>query len=714
MSDIIQVKGVETNNLKKIDVEIKKKLINLIIGSSGSGKSSLAYDTLAQIGQYEFNSMFSDTPIEPNFKVESYSGMIATVPIKQTNTNTNIRSTIGTYFNINAHAAILFSALLDTSYDFFVLNKEENVCPHCHGLGVVKELDLVKLIDQNIPLEQCPVKCWVRYKGFYKDIIKLFCQDIGIDSTKKYKELSDEEKNKFLFHESDKKYSIRFKKTDRFSRRTTKYYGVMTEKPMMPNFAPSKSFYSDVVCPTCSGEKYSLEHRKLKFGGLSIGEFMCTPFVKLKEWIEKLPKEVKTSNLNFSLQQISEFVTTAVSLSLGYLHFNRTIPSLSGGELQRIRLVQVFNTQLTDLLVVLDEPLAGLSANEKVELYKSIKKIAEDHTLLLIDHHNLFYEDSTNIIALGERSGKYGGSLIDAKKYIASQKIKHNFQPKGESTLLNIKLQTPIYSYLGIDITLASNCLNLISGSSGIGKSTLLREYLPLYFDNYTYINQKPLHGNSNSYVATALNIYNPIIEHFAKKYKKDKKFFSNHTGSEGTCPICSGNGYLFLGTEYGEKISIQCKECDGTGFHPRLKKYTLSGKTIFEIWKLTIEEAYSFFQFIDIRLTKKMAYAKEIMLEHLVLGQPTATLSGGENIRVKILKSLKSTSKVYGIDEPYRGLSHVEIYKLSMFFNSYLNSNKTIIIADHEEESFQYVTRHLVLQNQKNILVGENYGGPK
>ena len=200
----IKIYGIETNNLKNIDVFLKKHTINLIIGLSGSGKSSLAYDTIAQIGQYEINSMFLDIESEPTYKVREYCNMLSTVPIKQMNNNNNIRSTIGTYFGINRNVVLLFSLFFNVKQDFFVLNKTDNLCPDCEGIGFQRKLDINRIIDYDIPLEKNPIKCWTKSKEFYSTIIKLFCEDNSIDYKKNFRMLSSIEKNIILNGESEK------------------------------------------------------------------------------------------------------------------------------------------------------------------------------------------------------------------------------------------------------------------------------------------------------------------------------------------------------------------------------------------------------------------------------------------------------------------------------------------------------------------------------
>ncbi|MBE7059647.1 MAG: ATP-binding cassette domain-containing protein [Ruminococcaceae bacterium] len=704
MADKIFINGIETNNLKGIDISLEKKSINLIIGPSGSGKSSLAYDTIAQIGQHEFLSMFADDIQEPSYKVKSFSNMVAAIPIKQNNHNNNIRSTIGTYFGMNRSIGFVYAALLGVGEDLFVLNKESNLCEHCHGLGVVTALDENKIVDYNIPIEKNPFRCWNKYKDFYSQILIEFCKDNKIDSKKTFRQLSNSEKHLLLYGESESKYSIRYKKTNAYSRRTTKFFGVLTGNPMLVNHSVGKLYYSDIVCAHCKGEKYSHEHRQYKIYGLSIGEFMSTPFNELLGIIYQMVSEVKDDRLIFTLQTMYSFVKKAVELNLGHLFFHRSIPTLSGGELQRLRMVQVFNTQLSDLLIVLDEPLAGLSGEEKKSIYENILNLSKRHTLVIVDHSDIFVNESKNIVALGEKGGNDGGFIIDYKTYLKQQNEAKDFKVFKNDREIPIKLSNPIYDYKGVNVSFAEECMNLITGQSGVGKSTLLREYLPQCFEHYTYINQKPLNGNKNSFVATALDVFGSISDIFAKKHKKDKRFFSNLTGNEGMCPICQGAGYIEYGYEKN-KISIECQECEGTGFNKNLKKYKICEKSIFDVWKMTIDEACEFFKPLDSKIHNMLVSASSIMLGHLKIGQPTSTLSGGENIRVKILKSSRTSAKILGIDEPFKGLSSSEIYKVVMFLESLRKNGKTIVVIDHTDEVNRFFAKQIKLKNNNGIL---------
>lgn len=705
MNKDIVICGIETNNLKRIDIRLKKNAINLIIGPSGSGKSSLAYDTVAQIGIHELGSMYYDGIQEPKYNVKSYSGMVVTIPIKQVNNNNNVRSTIGTYFSLNPCFSKIFSSLLELLYDYFVLNKSENVCPYCLGVGYVKKLDANKIVDYNKTLAEVPIRCWNRNKDFYRQIIKSYCEDEGIPINKKFCQLTEAQKNKILQGEGAIKHTIKYKVTNHFSTRTTTYLGPMTEHSMLKQFSPSNEFYSELKCDICGGEKYEKGHRNHQICGYSIGEVMQLPFERIAEWLKAVKKEYDCSSIEFSLKQIESFTQKAVELKLGYLYMNRSIPSLSGGELQRLRLIQVFVSQLTDLLIVLDEPLAGLSLSEKEIVYQNVKDLAEKHTLLIVDHHEMFYGDASVIIALGEGSGKNGGELIDVKKYLKKQNEKFSLKPLPEKEKISISINAKVYKYKGIDVELDLKRLNIISGASGVGKSTLLREYFPRFFDNYIYINQKPISGNSHSFVATTLDIYNQIASIFAKKFKCKKTFFSNITSAEGACPKCGGKGYITYGSDLQSQIVLKCKECRGTGFNKQLEKYRIYDKSILDIWKMTIDEAYDFFISFELKISQILKRAKELLLGHLEVGEQTSDLSGGENIRVKLLRSLSTKYEVYGIDEPFKGLNNEEIFRVVKMLSNLAEQGKTVIVVDHEDKCFKYFTKHILLINDNGIL---------
>lgn len=710
MARYIEIKGITTNNLKGIDIRLKRNGVNLIVGPSGSGKSSLAYNTVAQIGLHELSSMFYDGTNEPDYSVESYSNMLVTVPIRQLNNNNNVRSTIGTYFSLNPCLAKIYSAILNLPYDYFVLNKTENVCPHCLGLGYIRQLDPVKLIDYDKTLEQVPIRCWNKHKDFYRQIIARYCEDEDISIQKSFRQLSNKEKQKILYGESKNKYSIKYKVTSHYSTRTTPYYGVMSGKPMLKSFSPSKDFFSELICKWCRGEKYEEGHRENTIAGLSIGELMTLSFNEVLKWVTDVRGQYKSSDIEFSISQIEQFAQKAVELNLGYLFLNRTIPSLSGGELQRLRLIKVFSSQLSDLLVVLDEPLSGLSFQEKEIVYQNIKTLSKSNTLLIVDHHDLFVEDASSIIALGEGGGMHGGSLIDVGQYLKKQKLSLSIKVLPEEKIDVIRIPTNVYNFKGVDIRIAADRMNIIFGRSGVGKSTLLREYLIQYYDSYVYINQKPMTGSSNASVATSLDISGKLANLFAKTFDKEKSLFSNMASADGACKTCCGSGYITYGSKGQSQIVLKCKDCRGTGYDKKLNRYKIGKMSVLDVMEMSIDEATQFFESLEPGIYKKLSLAKKLLLGHLLIGQGISSLSGGENLRIKIIKHIEEKRKVFGIDEPFKGLNNEEKYEVARLLTGLTLQGKTVIVVDHEDDCFKYFSRCIELKNINGVLCDSEF----
>lgn len=707
MSDIF-LKNIQTNNLKNIDVSLKRNALNLILGPSGSGKSSLAYETIGKIGLHEYFSMFYDEMNDPSYKVGEYQNMSVTVPIKQSNYNSNVKSTIGTYFSFSSKIIAIYASILGMDEKLFVLNREENVCPKCHGLGTVRQMDVSKIVDFKKTINENPFRCWQKNSDFYTKILQKFCEEVKIDCNKKLEDFTDSELNLLLNGESKKKYTIHYVCRNFKGQRTTNYYGVFTEKPMRKvkaeitseNFLP-ESYYSDLKCPSCNGLKYSEKHLEYKIQGLSIGEFMNTSFADLIPFFDKLRKSKKSANITRLIDSIYIFLEKAIELNLGYLSFSRSIPTLSGGEMQRLRIIQVLCTQLTDLIIIFDEPLAGLSGEEKEKVFHNIRGLFKNHTVIVVDHSKKFISSASNIIVLGEKSGERGGYLIDAEKYIKSQVFNRKIETTKPKSFINIKVKTPIYDYNGTNLDIAENCLNLVTGHSGVGKSTLLREYFPRFFEKYLYVNQKPIAGNVNSNVATLLEIANPIFNMFAKEFEQAKTFFSNSSKNEGCCSVCGGSGFNVYANE-----KFTCKECEGTGFNRSLKKYKINDKSLFDIWQMSIVDAIKFFEPLNKKIMEHISLSERLSLGHLKLGQPTSSLSGGENVRMKLMKLDKSQATVIGVDEPFKGLNISEISLILDFLMEEKKGGKTVVVVDHTENVEQFFDYHIHLDVRNKVIV--------
>ena len=299
--------------------------------------------------------------------------------------------------------------------------------------------------------------------------------------------------------------------------------------------------------------------------------------------------------------------------------------------------------------------------------------------------------------------GKNGGHIIDAEKYINRERIKRTIPINQPTEVIHVLISNCVYQYNGVNLHIGINSLNLITGHSGIGKSTLLREYFPQFFEKYQYVSAKPLLGNKNNSVATTLNVFPHILDLFAIKFKQKQKLFSNQYGGTGICAKCKGVGYLEYGSRYDGTVRLECGECSGTGFNKKLKNNKLSGKNIYDIWNMTIDELGNFL--CDLSPIPIINEAKALMLGHLKLGQSVSTLSGGENIRIRLLKTAQTTAAVLGIDEPFKGLNNSEIFMVVQYLDHLRSKGKTIIVTDHSEGIAHYFARCIELVNKMDVL---------
>ena len=301
--------------------------------------------------------------------------------------------------------------------------------------------------------------------------------------------------------------------------------------------------------------------------------------------------------------------------------------------------------------------------------------------MVVIDHGRSFEKDATSIFALGDAGGARGGRLIDAQDYIKGLRLAIAPKRLPAEQEVRVFAENEVYGYRGVDLRLPDKGAVLITGRSGVGKSILLREYLPLCFDSYQYISQQLLHGGKYSFVATALDVAGVISECYARRFSKAKTYFSRQFGCEGACQTCGGGGALELSSEIGH--SVVCADCNGSGFNPRLDKFKISGWSIIDLWNLTIEDVIDPLKKIGMKNLSVLEDAKSLLLGHLTLGQQTKTLSGGENIRIRLLKASRIASRCLGIDEPFRGLDANEISRVIYRLQEL---GKTLYVVDHAD----------------------------
>ena len=676
--------GVETNNLNNINISLQHNKIILLSGASGSGKSSLAISTIHKISMDELSQLMNLKENISSYSIKEYHNILPSIALLQENYNRNPKSTIATYFGIDIFFKRIFSENNSIPSSFFQFNSYKTSCPHCYGTGTMFEADISEVIEYNTKIKDIPFKNWkASYSDFYKQILQQFCKDNEIDIEKTFIELSEKNQKLLLYGIGDKKYKINYKISGRKRVKTSKYIGSIIELNLSHNPSEKdKKFYYRKGCSFCKGYRFSNEVLKYKVYEKNLGELYSIEIEELISWIKKKESKWKKSTIeSISFNHILSFLKKMKILNLEHLNLNRAIPTLSGGELQRLRFSKSINSQFSNFLYILDEPSAGLHPSEWDNIKNAILKIkSKKNTIILIEHNTIFEEIADKIITLAVN--EHGKSEIKKKSNIKKiNEANYTFfetkkilkiKDKSFNNLKNISVEIPLESFVAI------------CGKSGSGKTSFLKGILFKYLPSPIYLNQSPIKGNSYSIIGTYIGVFDEIKKLYSKEHKLSTDFFSFHHSSEGKCKICNGTGIVKEDFNYSDTI---CPECEGKRFNKKTLDYSINGLNIYEVLTLSMDEL-SQMNFKGIDKTKKIiAFFQYINLGHLSLFRPLSTLSGGEAQRVKLCSTFYKykKSRTYLLDEPFRGLDINNKYKLIEFFYKMVELKNSIIVVEHD-----------------------------
>lgn len=695
-------KGITTNNLKDISVSFNDNEIVYIGGPSGSGKSSLAFDTIAAISENEYGCLTQDNKMTVKYRIKEYGTVLVAATLKQLNFNVNPRSTILTYFGLFQHMANIMSQETNIPMDRFSINGPCR-CRECNGIGYINIIDDKLVIDRNKTLKEGPFKCWnTTYSDFFSQLLHNFCLDNKLDENKKFFELSKENQEMLLRSKGEKKYKISYIANGRKRSKTTTYVGPVLgmESKMKDMFGLNNEKYSKrVICPKCNGSRLNSNIVERNVIGVNNVKFILTQSMdKIEAILEEIKDEKINESVMYSCDCLLQFIRTCKKLNISYLNFSRAINTLSGGELQRLRMVQLVLGRLKNLLIVLDEPTSSLDPKEADSIITIISELKANNTILVVDHNDKLRKIADRVYYLGPKSGRFGGELVDAKYYEEMPQVSIKPYKKMVEDKITVDLKSDYVDYEGV-LEVYTNSLNGIEGASGIGKSTILRDILPYQLDDYKYITQKPIRGNSNSTVASYAGMLDEVKKYYELKTKKDKKFFSNI--QDGACSKCGGKGKILIGDFYDEQIFIDCEECGGTGYAKQVLEQEVGGLNIYQFLNQNIEEIIKNDYSISKKFDSTIRLLLKLGLGHLVLNQKISTLSGGENQRIKLSQALgEGRTKIYGLDEPAKGLGRNEMLNLiNVIYDNIEKKGKTFIISEHNQEFLELCSHVNILE---------------
>ncbi|WP_111853930.1 ATP-binding cassette domain-containing protein [Acinetobacter oleivorans] len=696
----INIYGARQNNLKNISLKIPKHEIVVFTGVSGSGKSSLVFETIGAEAQRQINET-QDSFVRNRLQhfgvadVDKIENLNVPVIINQKRLTGNIRSTVATITDIYANLRLLFSRMGEPFVGYsnvFSFNHPNGMCPQCEGIGLEQTIDIYKILDLdkslneegaiNFPTYQPTAWRWTRYadSGYF-------------DLDKKLKDYSEKEWDLLLYAPQHKPLNPTSK-----WRKTALYEGLVTrfERNFLKGETRERNRYGHKLeeiittkeCSLCKGQRLNQKSLSCKINGKNIAECTALSVSMLLEFIES----IKSEKFETVLHELINKLSNLNLVGLSYLNLNRVSNTLSGGESQRIKMVKHLGNSLVDLLYIFDEPSIGLHPKDLDNIIKIIQKIRDKgNSVLLVEHDPDLIRTADHVIDMGPLSGVNGGQIIYQGTFeelknssgLTGQFFKrpntYKKTPRMSNEWISIK-NAHLFNLKNIDVDIPKNCLSVITGVAGSGKSTLISKVLPQQYPETKVIDQSAITASIRSNLLTYLDLLDPIRQLFAKANKVSAKLFSFN--SEGACPQCKGSGIEKIELAFLDDVEMTCDLCHGSGYTPEVLKYHYKGKNIAEILKMTVTEASHFFE--DRNLQQQFNSLVSLGLDYIAIGQRLNTFSGGERQRLKLSKELNETDNIFVLDEPSTGLHPSDTEKLISLLNSLVEKGNTIIVIEH------------------------------
>ncbi|MEB7721288.1 excinuclease ABC subunit UvrA [Staphylococcus equorum] len=697
----IRIHGAKQNNLKDVSVDIPKHQITVFTGRSGSGKSSLVFNTIAAESERLLNETYS-TYIQHQLtqyskpKVDLIEHLPVAMIINQKRLGGNSRSTVGTISDIYASVRLLWSRIGEpfVGYsDIFSFNNPKGMCDTCSGLGYVEDIDLNELLDFNKSLNEDAI----RFPSFRPDSWrgKRYLYTGLFDNDKKLKDYTQEELNTLLYTKPTK-----LKNPPDNWPKTAKFEGLIHRfrRSFLLNDNFEKNKFRDAIdrvvtskeCPKCHGKRLHPDILKCKINGFDISDFTQLSIDDALDFI----KNIHSDKARVIIEPLQQQLQSLSYIGLNYLTLSRETTTLSGGESQRIKLIRHLNSPLSDLVYIIDEPSVGLHPDDIQRINEIIQSLKDKgNTVLVVEHDPDVIRIADHVVDLGPLAGKNGGEITFTGSYntllksttitgVALRRM-HNLKSQPREIQDYIKLSNISRNNLkNVSTKIPKQAMTVVTGVAGSGKSSLIHEGLGQLQDTI-FIDQKPVHASSRSNLFTYLNIFDEVRSYFSEETGLKKSMFSYN--SEGACPECHGKGILKTELAFMPDFTQTCDVCDGLRYKPEVLDAKIAGYSIADILALTVDEAIEFFHSKH-NISTPLNALKSTGLNYMTLGQTLNTLSGGEIQRVKLSKYLTRTvnHQTFVFDEPTTGLHEDDIPILLDCFNQLIDDNNTVVVIEH------------------------------
>lgn len=703
MENKLVLKGVHTHNLKGFDLEVPKNKLVVFTGVSGSGKSSLVFDTIYTEAQRQLIETFGSfarkrLPKLSRPPVDEIKNLSTAIIIDQKRLGRNLRSTVGTATEILPYMRVLFSKCGEPSIGHafrFSFNNPEGMCPECRGLGKKITIDVDMFMDRKKSLNEGAIN-YPEYKvgsWFWRELVGcgLFDADLPLEGYTKT-ELND------LLHAEnipiDKRhglglYSKTFEGVIRRLERLNNAKG--EDETSEDKKSVYEQFFVYANCPACGGARINDKARSVLINGRNIAELSDLELTELDIYLSSVDIPLAKP----LVAKMRSIMSHLIDIGVGYLSLNRPVATLSGGESQRVKMARQLDCDLTGLMYILDEPSIGLHPRDNQKLIEILKKLRDrGNSVLVVEHDPEIITAADWIIDIGEKAGVHGGNVIftgtsddlkdsdsltsvfieDARRN-SGEKVKR----KAWSQFFEITNATT-HNLKNVSVKIPKGVLTCITGVAGSGKSSLIHEVFLKTHPDAIVVDQTAPVKSPRANPATYIGVFDLMRKEIAKATGVDASLFSFN--SKGGCPTCNGMGYVTVEMGFMDDMKMVCEECGGKRYKDEVLELRYKGKNMYEILELTVSEARDFFSSKEI--AKRLTALCDVGLDYLRIGQAFSTLSGGESQRIKIAGELHKEGNIYVMDEPTTGLHMSDTHKFMGIIRELVSKNNTVIIIEH------------------------------
>ncbi|MGX1371706.1 excinuclease UvrABC ATPase subunit [Streptomyces canus] len=726
--DLIRVHGARENNLKDVSIEIPKRRLTVFTGVSGSGKSSLVFDTIAAESQRLINETYSAfvqgfMPTLARPEVDVLDGLTTAITVDQQRLGGDPRSTVGTVTDTNAMLRILFSRLgtphigSPKAFSFNVASisgagavtverggqtvKERRsfsivggMCPRCEGRGTVNDIDLTQLYDDSKSLAEGAMTIPGYKAGGWN--YRLYSESGFFDADKPIRRFTKRELQDFLYREPTRMKIAGINMTyEGLIPRIQKSMLAKDRESMQPHIREFVDrAITFMVCPDCGGTRLSEGARSSKIRGISIADACAMQISDLAEWVRALDEP----SVGPLLTALGETLDSFVEIGLGYLSLDRSSGTLSGGEAQRTKMIRHLGSSLTDVTYVFDEPTIGLHPHDIQRMNNLLLRLRDKgNTVLVVEHKPETIVIADHVVDLGPGAGTAGGSVcfegsvaglrtsgtVTGRHFDDRAGVKDTV--RKATGALEIR-GASTHNLQDVDVDIPLGVLTVITGVAGSGKSSLVHGSIPAG-EGVVSVDQGAIRGSRRSNPATYTGLLEPIRKAFAKANGVKPALFS--ANSEGACPTCNGAGVVYTDLAMMAGVATTCEECEGKRFQASVLEYHLGGRDISQVLAMPVTEALEFFDTGEARTPaahRILERLSDVGLGYLTLGQPLTTLSGGERQRLKLATHMGDKGGVYVLDEPTTGLHLADVEQLLGLLDRLVDSGKSVIVVEHHQ----------------------------